>query len=298
MTRTLYIIGNGFDLHHGIPSRYSDFGRFLADKDKEAFGFMERYFPVDDDCWTDFENGLAHFDAYSVMDDAGDFLVSYGTENWKDANHHDYQFEIQQIVEAVSTRMKAAFVEWIRQLPIPLPSAVADRRLRIDPSATFLNFNYTTSLEQLYGVASGNIVPIHGDTASTPEALILGHGWAPSERKSFNDDVDHEATDTRVLEGNQVIDQYFEATFKPTMAVIARHQPFFASLASVTQIITIGHSLGDVDLPYFREIIRNIDVDKVTWKVCYHGSAHGVQQQMAKLGIDPSKIEFILATEL
>jgi Bacteriophage abortive infection AbiH len=226
------------------------------------------------------------------------FLVSYGAEDWSDANHHDYQFEIQQIVEAVSSKLKAAFVEWIRQLPIPLPAAIADRRLRIDPSATFLNFNYTKSLEQLYGIASGSNVQIHGDTTSTPEALILGHGWGPSERKSLNDAIDHEAADTRVLEGNQIIDQYFEATFKPTTTVIARHQPFFSSLDSVTEIITIGHSLGDVDLPYFREIVRHIDVAKVTWKVCYHGSALGVQQQMAKLGIDPGKIEFILANEI
>jgi hypothetical protein len=298
MTRTLYIIGNGFDLHHGIPSRYSDFGRFLAGKDKEAYEFIERYFPVDDDFWTDFESGLAHFDAYTVMDDASDFIVPYGADDWKDANHHDYQFEIQQIVEAVSTRMKAAFVEWIRQLPIPSPAAVADRRLQIDPSATFLNFNYTTSLVRLYGVAPSNIVQIHGDSNCTPEELILGHGWGPSERKSLNDEIDQEAADTRVLEGNQIIDGYFEATFKPTAKVIERHQPFFASLASVTEIVTIGHSLGDVDLPYFRETISHIDIDKVTWKVCYHGSPLNMQQKMAKLGIDPIKIKFILANEL
>jgi hypothetical protein len=30
MEETLYIIGNGFDLHHGIPSKYSDFKIYLA----------------------------------------------------------------------------------------------------------------------------------------------------------------------------------------------------------------------------------------------------------------------------
>jgi hypothetical protein len=36
----------------------------------------------------------------------------------------------------------------------------------------------------------------------------------------------------------------------------------------------------------------------VTWKVCYHGSPLNMQQKMAKLGIDPIKIKFILANEL
>jgi hypothetical protein len=66
----------------------------------------------------------------------------------------------------------------------------------------------------------------------------------------------------------------------------------------IDQIITIGHSIGDVDLPYFREIMGNIDADGVKWKVSYHGNPLGVQQQMTKLGVDPSLIEFVRANEL
>ena len=48
MTDMLYIIGNDFDLHH-VPSAYSDFGRYLADSNRETAKFVERYFYVDKD---------------------------------------------------------------------------------------------------------------------------------------------------------------------------------------------------------------------------------------------------------
>ena len=34
----LYIVGNGFDLHHGIPSSYAAFGRYLKEVDSETYG--------------------------------------------------------------------------------------------------------------------------------------------------------------------------------------------------------------------------------------------------------------------
>jgi len=34
----LFVIGNGFDLHHGIPSRYSDFGEYIQSVDHSTTG--------------------------------------------------------------------------------------------------------------------------------------------------------------------------------------------------------------------------------------------------------------------
>ena len=40
--RTLYVIGNGFDLKHNIPSRYSDFAKFVMKNNYELFQQVER----------------------------------------------------------------------------------------------------------------------------------------------------------------------------------------------------------------------------------------------------------------
>ena len=41
----------------------------------------------------------------------------------------------------------------------------------------------------------------------------------------------------------------------------------------------MGHSLDHVDLPYFREIIRNIHASNVIWKVSYYKDLAGTQRQ-------------------
>lgn len=38
---SLYIIGNGFDRHHSIPSDYRDFGSYLAAVDRDTYREVE-----------------------------------------------------------------------------------------------------------------------------------------------------------------------------------------------------------------------------------------------------------------
>lgn len=37
MKKRLYIIGNGFDLHHGLESSYNDFRDFVAEYNKKLY---------------------------------------------------------------------------------------------------------------------------------------------------------------------------------------------------------------------------------------------------------------------
>lgn len=52
----------------------------------------------------------------------------------------------------------------------------------------------------------------------------------------------------------------------------------------------MGHSLADVDLPCFQEIVKNIDAKAVKWKVGYHRDRSAIQAQMLKLNIDPDLV--------
>lgn len=121
MVQTLYVIGNGFDLHHGIESGYWHFGEYLKANDAATFEVVERYFELDAGFWSDFEARLASFDIDTLADDASNFLVGYGADKWRDSYHHDYQYVISQAVEAVSVQMRERFGDWIRQLAIPTP---------------------------------------------------------------------------------------------------------------------------------------------------------------------------------
>jgi hypothetical protein len=57
---TLYIIGNGFDLLHGVKSSYSMFREYLKRRDKALSFEMDTYFECEN-FWGDFENNLLFF---------------------------------------------------------------------------------------------------------------------------------------------------------------------------------------------------------------------------------------------
>jgi len=48
----LFEIGNGFDLHHGVPSRFSDFGRRVAATDPDIVRMIDEYLFGDGDFWS------------------------------------------------------------------------------------------------------------------------------------------------------------------------------------------------------------------------------------------------------
>jgi hypothetical protein len=136
----LVIVGNGFDLHHGIPSSYWNFRDYIAEHDKDLLDTMEEYF-ASDSLWSDFEGTLAYLDTDMIADDAGNYLVSYGAENWSDAYHHDYQWAIDEVLDGITEKMPKLFTEWVLQLPVK--SDASERKLNLIRQAKFLTFNYT-----------------------------------------------------------------------------------------------------------------------------------------------------------
>jgi hypothetical protein len=292
----LYIIGNGFDLHHGIRSGYRDFGAYLKAADREIFRTLERYFP-DEELWSDLESALAHLDTDTLIDDAGMFMTGYGDDNWRDSANHDFQYEISRVADATSKTLRAHFARWVRQLAMPESGAILDKLLGLDPTALFLNFNYTPSLERLYGVPLQNILYIHGAATQPDEDLILGHGWHRSDADLLNHHIDPERADFRVIEGNHIIDRYFTETFKPVDEIIARNATFWASCGDVSDVYVLGHSLAPVDHPYFEQICRS-KPQGFQWHVSYYGSVGDRPEQMAALNVPAPSVRYFELPEL
>lgn len=282
MGSKLFVIGNGFDLHHGIPSRFSDFGRSVAASDPDVVRLIDEYLFVDEDFWSCFEARLATFDADNVIDYAEQFLVSYGAEDWSDAFHHDFEYEIEQVVDGLSRRLHTRFAKWIRSLPIPDAGAVPLVQC-VDPAARFLSFNYTPTLQRLYGVPDRNVLHIHGHSSDPDDGIVLGHGWERTAEDMLAREV-NEDTDTRVAGGYRLIDEYFADTFKPTEHIVERYRAEFDSLGDVTEVIVLGHSLADVDAPYFREVIARTRAS-TTWTVSCYLEPSAEMERLEALGV-------------
>jgi hypothetical protein len=293
----LYIVGNGFDLHHGVQSSYAAFGRYLKKIDVDTFNLLERYFPVDDDFWWQFEAQLARIDADSLIDNAAAYLPSYGVDDWSDAGHHDYEYELNRVVATISSTLRLRFSEWARQLVIPSPTMKISSLLPLRRDARYFTFNYTDTLQRVYGIRDTSVVHIHGAAAHANEHLILGHGWERTAADSFNHGVDPESADVRVIGGNEIVNRYFIETFKPTAQVIETHQSFFRSLSGIKRIFIMGHSLSSIDQPYLQELRRHLGNDGIQWQVSFHGSSEDAEAGMDSLGVNANEVRFVPLTE-
>ncbi|MEK8746646.1 AbiH family protein, partial [Escherichia coli] len=54
-TMRLYIIGNGFDMRHGLPTGYKHFKSYVEKNDQDLYDAIEEYIPAGDE-WNELEN--------------------------------------------------------------------------------------------------------------------------------------------------------------------------------------------------------------------------------------------------
>ncbi|MDO8813587.1 MAG: bacteriophage abortive infection AbiH family protein [Gallionella sp.] len=288
--KKLYIIGNGFDLHHEIRSAYGDFKAFLKKEDWSLFRLVEDYLPVGQE-WNELEMALGDIDVAYMVDNNAMFLPSYAADDWSDSGHHDFQYEISKIVNNLSSTLRTQFANWVRQIEIPDATSAQNRLSTLDINGLYLTFNYTSTLASVYSVPMVNILHIHGE-AALPDTVVLGHAWNPNERKSLNDHSGVEDQDTQVTEAYDILDGYFSATFKPLEKIIQENAPFFAGLRNIEEVFVLGHSLSDVDLNYFEAVVKAIDIDAVRWAIACRNSVEMEDKHaaIAMLGVPARRI--------
>lgn len=319
-SNTLYIIGNGFDLHHKLDTWYSSFGLFLKKHHNEIYEvFMEYYGFEDideedeeslkDPMWYQFEASLAEIDGDLLLDNHTEFAADYGSDDYKDRDLYDIQIYIENIVNKATLRMREAFEEFINN--VEYPALAKEDLVNINAESLFLSFNYTDTLERYYNVARKNINYIH-NKAGENKALILGHGINPKE---FEKQVEQPPEDPEERErweewmadqydysierGKDEVMFYFQKSFKPTQDVISQNAEFFNNLHEVNTIYILGHSLSDVDIPYFIEMKKYLS-DDVEWIVSYFKESEKEYKKavIESFGVQESKIHLITISEL
>jgi hypothetical protein len=277
---TLFVIGNGFDIIHGVRSSYYHFRDSMGKRSqlREALelGIKKK------DLWADFENGLAYMNTEFLIKNVGSWMYIFDVkeEDDEDFSAADFFLAVETAVEPLQTiqrELPKRFRLWINTLQ---PS-VGSKPLTdiIDKECRYINFNYTEFLESLYGVPNNKILYIHGNRQNKKEELILGHS------PDAGDEYYEEDLSKRVFPGDQMtqtlfdaqetadnyIGDYFDATTKNTNAIIGKNADFFNSITNTETIITIGYSLSPVDYPYFEEILnKNVNRASITWFISWY----------------------------
>ena len=209
--KRLIVVGNGFDLAHGLPTSYAHFMNFLqafhhryTDKQSQILKNLLDYRKTDivtewlderveifsslyealvdyipeDELWSSFEEALSRLDVSEVQSKFAETLTPYSSDDWHDSDNHTYPDSIREELGFVE-KIPKAFREWIVESNIinssSLPWVVELLRQDFNSNCTlFMSFNYTNTWERLYGVAPQKICYIHG-CATKGTTLIVGH---------------------------------------------------------------------------------------------------------------------------
>ena len=267
----LFIIGNGFDIAHDLKTNYLYFKKFVY---QQAYGKDELLESLQNfDCqeklrllyqiflhitdkekfWGDFEEKLACFPfmnvstPYHVTNDSKEDTESR-KEFAKEVADKLSKYVHHQLNKLFKQWIKETYELWKSQLSMRKFTShflIAKETILINRDASFLNFNYTRTLEDFYGIPSSNNIHIHGDLDDG--VLIFGHG-----------------EDSIVIpEGADILSQAMyrlsAANRKPVHKRIKKYDYFFKSLSSIKEIYFIGFGIRDengVDAPYFKEIFK------------------------------------------
>jgi len=76
--------------------------------------------------------------------------------------------------------------------------------------------------------------------------------------------------------------------------VLETHRGFISSLNKIKRVIVLGHSLAQVDMPYFEKILAvNDDPMHIQWEVSFHSDANlgRITEFAQELNIDPKHIQ-------
>lgn len=288
---SLYIIGNGFDLFHGLKTSYSNFHEYL-NVNGISFGDTADFFDFtvnEDGLWRDFENDLGSFDSDSYFDYHNEINVT--REDFRPSQVYGLEDELTNQSEYLVSSIQEAFTGWVGTINID-----AEHRINTFTSSDiFLSFNYTSTLQTVYSIDNAQICHIHGATSVHSE-LVFGHGVEIADVPELDENGDSLRTMFSDAEGNAGIP--LAMLRKPVHETISQHEEFFQRLKGIQRIFVLGHSLSDVDLPYF-ELIHTNSPD-VPWRVSFYDidEQDRLREQLAKAGVSVEQIDFINIEDL
>ena len=316
--KKLYVIGNGFDIHHDIPSKYSDYKEWLEDNNAELIDDLRNYYNVDDmKWWGQFELELGYPDMADYIDNtAFENEPNYGSDDFRDSDYHRGQIIAENEMGSLINDVKGRFTEWVSSLPSPR----GDKKIKLDKDdAFFINFNYTDTLQTLYNVKPEAILFIHGNVGYGTE-LILGHN------RSF-DEIDSELTPEIPSPPNNLSDEdmvnwyeemadngenYIHQSVrgevvsqihrlrKDAEKIIKANRKAFKELKGTESVYIYGLSFSPVDRPYLDEIVRNVDPSTTKWEVSYFSDEDREKAEdfFKQKGIKEDLVSFVKLNDL
>lgn len=292
----LFIIGNGFDRAHGLPTSYYDFRDFLKNRYPEFLAKFENYYPyaysdTNKDkriLWNDFERNLASISDDVIIEEVEgmDLDLEGDYPGYGDTLYYHFKDQFSYI-DDLSQYLK----QWIQSIRIRY---LKQKSSLLTNGAKYITFNYTGVLERTYQIDASNILHIHGSLRKEDLDPIIGHRnekrinenskRRETAKNSFNEELEAACN---------VIDNYYQETYKDTSKLIVSIDAFLFQ-DYISEIEVIGHSISEVDWDYFK-YLELMTAGRANWIVNYFDDGkkcnkEELKQNLLKCGVDEKKI--------
>lgn len=302
----LNIIGNGFDLFHGLPTSYYYFACFLLSEDEELYDDLAEMYG--------FSKGIIHHFSEEIergIDDVGywreferhlGYLSSQWVENSLiDDLYLEYPDAVDLEIEQPnhSSKIKEMLRRWIETTIDTkmnysiIRKMIGTNKVDFSENDTFVSFNYTHTLEKVYGIQ--NILHIHGE-ANGPifSELIVGHGNTAIIKELEDKISELDLDDYDQPSRNRKIEYQFEKDVlkelrKPIENCREKLRTFINGIDQPDNICVYGFSLGDVDIPYLQLIHEQWPTCK--WQFSYYAETdkESIERAAKNLNLNTSQ---------
>ena len=270
---TLYIIGNGFDLHHGLDTSYKNFRDNVVLKTPNLRKLLLDLYgdAINEDMWwSDFEAKLSDIDYNHLLN--SDYGVAMGG---------------MKVQNFLTGQLPPLFGKWIKSIKLKI---APEKKLDIDKDALFFTFNYSLVLEKIYKVNKDNIWHIHNSIEEV-DSIIVGHDSDENRLVS-----NYNSNGANQQYNSWIVDNIIPWAAKGAKGVnkrIEENMENFNKYSTIKHIISMGFSFNEIDMPYIKAIISsNYNKNDIDWTIYYHqeGEDDIIIEKLKNIGIKEIQI--------
>lgn len=297
----LFIIGNGFDIAHNLPTAYNPHFKEIAERIEPMAYFWDIYQSRESDIWADFENCLSHPDFNALERIFDGYAPDYSSDYERDRNAIIGQVDLNGKLLETLYEFADRAERGINNV-ISLPEYIDC----FGPNDLFVTCNYTHTLERIYNIAPCQVLHIHGEIGKNN--LILGYPEGNYKAEKYYYDVRQKGRGPyRVVEiethledmlKEELIDFY---TYTAYISLIEKTKSFsklpqtkelisFLGNINVDEIVVIGHSCA-IDFSYFEYINRRFPLARWVFNPYDENTKRNIEKMIQSIGIKLYEIQ-------
>ena len=289
----LYIIGNGFDLNHGLNTDYKIYKEFNKPENYSTFLWytewlyrdIPRKLGDDDEIWKNAESNLS-IDFSGLIEESIKDKEQYGTPILETVKLYTRKVE-----EFTTTN----FFNWLKEYK----NVPVKKKYNLPKDDLYLTFNYTDILETIYQIPSENILHIHGYVNNidfenpTPQAIRneiqFGAPLASSLEKYEKARLEYAKLieeDDNIKQAFDHLENYVHCSTKNLESNYDKLRKFISE-KEIDEIVVMGNSCWGVDFDYYKDVICP-SIPNAEWTFLCHSSSDydNIPEMCRKLGIE------------